>query len=40
MHKEKGSTRKQVIDEENNPDLYHFEDKSSNRSHKHEQKNN
>lgn len=40
MHKEKGSSRKEVIDEENNPDLYQFEDRSSNRSNAHEQKDN
>jgi RHS repeat-associated protein len=39
MHEERGSTRKQVIEAENNPKLYHWEDRSSNRSHKHEKKN-
>jgi len=38
MHKEKGSTRKEVIEAENNPNLYHWEDRTSNRSHKHELK--
>jgi hypothetical protein len=38
MHTEKGSTRKEVLDAENDPDLYQLEDRSSNRSHKHEQK--
>jgi len=38
MHKEKGSTRKEVIEAENDPDLYQIEDPSSNRSHKHEKK--
>ncbi len=38
MHKEKGSTRKEVIEAENNPSLYQWEDRSSNRSHKHELK--
>ena len=38
MHHQRGSTRKEVLDTENNPDLYHFEDRSSNRSHKHEKK--
>lgn len=35
QHKTKGSTRKEVIQAENNPDLYQYEDRSSNRSHKH-----
>ncbi len=35
-HDEKGSTRKEVIEAENDPDLYQLEDPSSNRSHKHE----
>jgi hypothetical protein len=35
-HKSKGSTREQMIEAENNADLYHIEDRSSNRSHKHE----
>ena len=39
MHQDKGSTRKDVIIKENNPDLYQLEDRSSNRSHKHEKKN-
>ncbi len=38
MHKEKGSTRKEVIEEENNPDLYQLEDRHNNRSHKFEKK--
>ena len=38
MHEEKGSTRKEVIKEENDPNLYHLENPSSNRSHKHEDK--
>jgi hypothetical protein len=38
MHQQKGSTRKQVLDEENNPNLYQVEDPKSNRSHKHEKK--
>ena len=38
MHKEKGSTRKEVRDTENNPDLYQIEDPSSNRSHRFEKK--
>jgi hypothetical protein len=37
MHEEKGSTRKEVIEAENDPDLYHWEDCSSNRSHRNEQ---
>jgi hypothetical protein len=37
MHEEKGSTRKEVLDAENDPDLYQWEDRSSNRSHRHEQ---
>ncbi|MFV0530086.1 MAG: RHS repeat-associated core domain-containing protein [Flavobacteriales bacterium] len=38
MHEEKGSTRKEVIEAENNPDLYQVEDRSNNRSHKYEEK--
>lgn len=38
MHQEKGSTRKEVIEAENNPDLYQIEDRSRNRSRKHEKK--
>jgi uncharacterized protein RhaS with RHS repeats len=38
MHKEKGSTRKEVIEEENNPDLYQIQDPKANRSHKYEKK--
>jgi RHS repeat-associated protein len=40
MHQEKGSTRKEVIKTENDPNLYQLENRSSNRSHKHEQKTN
>jgi RHS repeat-associated protein len=39
MHKAKGSTRKEVIEEENNPDLYQYENRSNNRSREYEQKN-
>lgn len=39
MHKEKGNTRKDVIETENNPNLYHLEDRNSNRSHKYEKNN-
>ena len=38
MHKNKGSTRKEVSEAENDPNLYHLEDRSSNQSHKYEQK--
>ena len=38
MHDERGSTRKEVLDAENDPDLYHLEDRSSNRSRRHEAK--
>ena len=38
MHIDKGSTRKEVIEEENNPELYQLERQSNNRSHKFEQK--
>ena len=38
MNEEKGSTRKEVIEAENDPELYHWEDRSSNRSHQHEEK--
>ena len=34
LHEEQGSTRAEVIEAENNPDLYQLEDRSSNRSHK------
>ncbi len=37
-HQAKGSTREEVIKAENDPSLYHWEDRSSNRSHKHEKK--
>lgn len=36
MHEEKGSTRQEVIEMENDPDLYQIEDPSSNRSRKFE----
>jgi RHS repeat-associated protein len=39
MHKQNGSSRKQVIEAENNPNLYQFEDRSTNRSRKYENKN-
>ena len=35
-HIKKGHTRKEVIEAENNPDLYHIEDPSSNRSRKYD----
>ena len=38
MYEQKGSTRKEVLDEENDPDLYHIERRSNNRSHIYEQK--
>jgi len=38
MHEEKGSTRKEVIEAENHPNLYQIEDRKSNRSHKYEKK--
>jgi hypothetical protein len=38
MHEDKGSTRKEVIEAENDPNLYQLENRSSNRSHKHEKK--
>jgi len=38
MHRERGSTREEILDAENDPSLYHLEDLSSNRSHRHEQK--
>jgi RHS repeat-associated protein len=37
MHEANGSTRKEVIEAENDPSLYQWEDRSSNRSHRHEQ---
>jgi RHS repeat-associated protein len=37
-HKENNSTRKEVIEAENNPDLYQYEDRTNNRSHKYEKK--
>ena len=36
MQQQQGSTRKQVIEAENNPDLYQCEDRKENRSHRHE----
>ncbi|TCD05850.1 RHS repeat-associated core domain-containing protein [Pedobacter frigidisoli] len=38
MHKEKKSSRKEVIETENDASLYHLEDRSENRSRKHEEK--
>jgi RHS repeat-associated protein len=38
MHEEKGSTRKDVIKAENDPSLYQYEDRSNNRSHRYEKK--
>jgi hypothetical protein len=38
MHQGKGSTRKAVLETENDPDLYQYEDRSGNRSHKNEKK--
>ena len=38
MHEEQGSTREEVIEAENDPDLYRKEDRSRNRSHKDEEK--
>ena len=40
MNETQGSTRPEVIEAENDPDLYQLEDRSSNRSHKHEDKGN
>ncbi len=37
MHEAQGSTRKEVIEAENNPDLYQWENRSTNRSRKYEQ---
>lgn len=37
-YERKKYTRKQVIEAENNPDIYQLEDLSSNRSHKYEKK--
>ncbi len=37
-HEDAGSTRKEVIETENDASLYHLEDQSSNRSHKNEHK--
>lgn len=38
MHQERGSTRKEVIEMENNLNLYQIESRSLNRSHKYEKK--
>jgi hypothetical protein len=38
QHKNNGSTRKDILDAENNPNLYQWEDRSSNRSHQFEKK--
>jgi RHS repeat-associated protein len=38
MHEDKGSTRKEVIEAENDPNLYHYENRNENRSHKHEKR--
>lgn len=38
MHKKKGSTRQQVIEEENNSDLYQLEDRNEIEGHKYEEK--
>ncbi|WP_082507363.1 GH-E family nuclease [Duganella sp. Root336D2] len=38
MHIENKATRKQVIEAENNPDLYHWEDSSMNRGRTRDQK--
>jgi hypothetical protein len=38
MHRGRGSTREEVIEAENDSELYHLEDRSSNRSHEHEEK--
>ncbi len=38
MHRRRNSTRKEVIEAENDPDLYQLEDRKSNQSHKYEQK--
>lgn len=38
MHKDKGSTRREVIEAENNPALYQWEDRTANRSHQYELK--
>ena len=38
MHKEAGSTRQHVLEAENDPSIYQFENRSSNRSHSFEQK--
>ena len=34
----KNKTRKEVIEEQNNPNIYQIEDKKSNASHKYEEK--
>jgi len=38
MHEQKGSIRQEVIEAENDHNLYQYEDRSSNRSHKYEKK--
>lgn len=38
MHRERGSTREEVIEMENDPDLYHLQDRVENRSHRFEEK--
>ena len=38
MHKDAGSTRSEILNAENDPGLYQWEDKSANRSHKYEKK--
>jgi hypothetical protein len=38
MHKDKGHDRETIIEMENDPNLYQWEDRSSNRSHKDEKK--
>jgi RHS repeat-associated protein len=39
MHETAGSTREEVIEQENDSDLYQWEDRASNRSHRYEQSN-
>jgi RHS repeat-associated protein len=38
VHIKRNSTRKEVIEAENNPNLYHLEDRHNNRCHRYEQK--
>jgi hypothetical protein len=38
MHQERGSSRAEVIESENNSNLYQLEDKAANRSHRYEKK--